>query len=336
VRTLVVLVLVSAVACAQEPPAQAGEAEPAPNVVIILEAAVGAHVWPTARAELDEQHVALCPERISSPEGSDELHCDYVIGPLWVPDEYRVELRGDATGATVERTSDAIWVHSTWDDTRVSYRVDLRRGDPTTDVGSAVDTLRVECDGRRTTVLTPVVRTSPVGLRVAIDASDDVWGVEFHPVAAEHGSGIGGPVESVSFPLEPGTALVACLPDERSSYWDVEFGTFHLVDPEGLWMLSGVDCDETSSTESAEGRMDLPERMHPWEEFIARLETQLVGIGRHDFLRPTRYPALHGAKLHMWEGIVVRGGSRVATVKVDWDGRIQVEACTASDISAVG
>jgi len=58
--------------------------------VVTLEAAAGPHVWPTARAELDEQHVAFCPARISTLEGSDELNCDYVVGPLWVPEAYRI------------------------------------------------------------------------------------------------------------------------------------------------------------------------------------------------------------------------------------------------------
>ena len=215
-------------------------------------------------------------------------------------------------------------------DTSVSYRADVRHGDPGVDLDDAAETLRVTCDGRRTTVLTPVVRTSRVGLQVSVEASDGVWGVEFHPIAWEHGSALGGPVDSGSVPLEPGAALVACVPDSRTSYWDVEFGTFHLVDPDGLWMTSGVDCDETTSTE---GRMHVPEALAPSPELVERLEAEIDGMQPDDLLRPTRYPALHGAKLHMWEGLVVREGSRVAVVNVDWDGRIFVEACVGSGIT---
>jgi len=95
-------------------------------------------------------------------------------------------------------------------------------------------------------------------------------------------------------------------------------------------MTSGVDCAETASTE---GRMHVPDGLAPSPELVERMEAEIDGMQADDLLRPTRYPALHGAKLHMWEGLVVRDGSRVAVVNVDWDGRIFVEACVASGIA---
>jgi hypothetical protein len=329
-RTLVLCLLAALFACAPGTSAVDGEGERTATVVITLDGAVGAHTWPTARAELGAQGVAFCPVRISTPQGSDELHCDYLVGPLWVPGEYRITVRGDAEKATVERTPDAIRVQAAWGDTSVAYRVDLRQGEPMIDPGTAAGTLRIVCDGLRTTVLTPVVRTAPDGLRVSVEAPDDVWGIEFHHLAWQHGTAIGGPVGGASTPLEPGAAVVACLPGPRSSYWDVAFGTFHLVDPDGLWITSGVDCAETSSTE---GRRRLPGDLSPSPELVARLEEALEGLESDDLLRPDGYPALHGAKLNLWEGIIVRDGSRIAVVNVDWDGRVSLDACVGSGIS---
>jgi hypothetical protein len=110
----------------------------------------------------------------------------------------------------------------------------------------------------------------------------------------------------------------------------VAFGTFHLVDPDGLWITSGVDCAETSLTE---GRRRLPGDLSPSPELVARLEEALEGLESDDLLRPDGYPALHGAKLNLWEGIIVRDGSRIAVVNVDWDGRVSLDACVGSGIS---
>lgn len=329
-RAIAVCMLAASAACAASPSVGSEVDEPVPNVLITLTEATHPGSWPTARAEIGEQRVAFCPVRISTPQWSDELSCDYLVGSLWVPPDFRIVLRGDANEATFDRTADETRVEADWPDAHVSYRMDIRRGDPMVDPALAADVLRVVCDARRTTVLTPVVRASSEGLRVSVEASDDVAELEFHRVAWEHGMGVGGPVGDGSVPIEPGAVLVACLPGHRSSYWDVESGTFQLVDPDGLWLTSGVDCEETSG---AEGRLPMSDRWLPFPELIDRLERAIGGMAPDDVLRPDGYPDVHGSKLYLWEGLVVREESRIAVVNVGWDGKIQLEACSGSGIT---
>jgi hypothetical protein len=322
--------LAASAACAGSAWVGSEAEEPVPNVVITLTDATHPGSWPTAQAEFGEQRVALCPARISTAQWSDDLSCDYLVGPLWVPPDFRIVLRGDADEATFDRTADEIRVEADWSDTHASYRMDIRQGDPAVDPSRAADVLRVVCDARRTTVLTAVVRASSEGLRVSVEASDDVAELVFHRVEWEHGMAVGGPVGDGSVPIEPGAALVACLSGPRSSYWDVEFGTFQLVDPHRLWLTSGVDCEETST---AEGQLAVSDRWLPFPELVDRLERAIGGMAPGDVLRPEGYPDVHGSKLYRWEGLVVREGSRLAVVNVDWDGEIQLEACTGSGIT---
>ncbi len=329
VRAIAVCMLAASAACAGSPWAGSEAEKPVPNVVITLTDATHPGSWPTARAEFGEQRVALCPAQISTAQWSDDLSCDYLVGPLWVPPDFRIVLRGDADEATFDRTADEIRVEGDWSDAHVWYRMDIRQGDPTVDPSRAADVLRVVCDARQTTVLTPVVRASSEGLRVSVEPLDDVAELVFHRVAWEHGTVVGGPVGDGSVPIEPGVALVACLSRPRSSYWDVEFGTFHLVDPHRLWLTSGVDCEKTST---AEGQLAVSDRWLPFPELVDRLERAIGGMAPGDVLRPDGYPDVHGSKLYRWEGLVVREGFRLAVVNVDWDGEMQLEACTESGI----
>lgn len=239
-------------------------------------------------------------------------------------------LRGDAEDARVDRATDEIRVDADWPDAHVSYRMDIREGNPVADPALAEDNLRVVCDARQTTVLTPIVRATAEGLRVSVESAEDVTELSFHRIAWEHGTSNGGPVGDGSVPIEPGPALVACLPGQRTSYWDVEFGTFQLVDPDGLWLTSGVDCAETTK---AIGRLRASVRWLPFPELVDRLEGAIAGMTPGDVLRPDGYPDLHGSKLYLWEGLIVRDGSPVPIVNVDTDGKIGLEACTGSGIT---
>lgn len=329
-REIAVCALVACVACARSPLAGPAGDEPVPSVVITLTHASHPESWPTARAELGEQRVAFCPARITTSQWSDELTCDYLVGPLWVPADFRIVLRGDAEDARVDRATDEIRVDADWPDAHVSYRMDIREGNPVADPALAEDNLRVVCDARQTTVLTPIVRATAEGLRVSVESAEDVTELSFHRIAWEHGTSNGGPVGDGSVPIEPGPALVACLPGQRTSYWDVEFGTFQLVDPDGLWLTSGVDCAETTK---AIGRLRASVRWLPFPELVDRLEGAIAGMTPGDVLRPDGYPDLHGSKLYLWEGLIVRDGSPVPIVNVDTDGKIGLEACTGSGIT---
>ena len=90
-----------------------------------------------------------------------------------------------------------------------------------------------------------------------------------------------------------------------------------------------MDCEETST---AEGQLAVSDRWLPFPELVDRLERAIGGMAPGDVLRPEGYPDVHGSKLYRWEGLVVREGSRLAVVNVDWDGEIQLEACTGSGI----
>lgn len=332
-RAIAVCVLLGSVACAGSPWVVPDGAPPPVTVVITLNDRVHPGSWPTARAELGLQRVAFCPVRITTPEGPDDLSCDYLVGPLRVPAEFETVLRGDADEATVERTAIAIHVAAEWSDTSVSYRLDLRRDDTApTDPAIASDTLRIVCDTRRTTVLTPVVRAKPDGLRFSIEASDEVAEFAFHRIAWEHGMSVGAPIGTgmSSVSIEPGAALVACLAGPRSAYWDVSFATFELIDPDELWITSGVDCDRTST---GEARLGTEYRWVPYPQLAEHLEEGISGFVAGDVLRPVGYPRGPGSKLYLWDGLVIRDGERVATVELDWDGRIRAEVCAGSGIT---
>jgi hypothetical protein len=209
VRAIAVCALVVCVACAGGPWVGPAGDEPEPSVVITLTHATHPGSWPTARAELGEQRVAFCPARITTSKWSDELTCDYLVGPLWVPADFRIVLRGTRTRrASIAPRTRSVWMPT--GPTRTSP-IGWTSGKATTWLTrrSLRTSLRVICDARRTTVLTPIVRATPEGLRISVESSEDVTELSFHRIAWEHGTSIGGPVGDGSVPIEPGPALVA-------------------------------------------------------------------------------------------------------------------------------
>jgi hypothetical protein len=91
-----------------------------------------------------------------------------------------------------------------------------------------------------------------------------------------------------------------------------------------------VDCAETTK---AVGQLRASDRWSPFPELVDRLEGAIAGMAPGDVLRPDGYPDVHGSKLYLWEGLIVRDGSRVANLNVDTDGKIVLEACTGSGIT---
>jgi hypothetical protein len=329
VRAIVACVLAGAVTCAGTPRVDHNDASP-PTVLITLDDRVHAGSWPTARAELGGQRIAFCPVLISTPQGSDRLGCDYVVGPLIVPEEYDIDVRAGDSQATVERTPTAILVDARWPDSRVSYRVDLHRGAVTSaDPALASDTLRVVCDAHRTITMTPVVRAQPDGLRFSVEASEGVAEISFHHVAWEHGTSVGGRVGDGAFALQPGKILVACSPGPRTSYSDVEFATFELIDPDGLWFESGVDCDEVTAIE---GRLGTEHRWVSYPRLGAHIQGAISGLIPGDEVRTEGYPEGPGSKLYLWDGLVIRDGARIAVMQLHWDGRLRGEVCLGSGL----
>jgi hypothetical protein len=328
-RAIVACVLAGAVACAGTP--WVGPDSSPPTVVITLNDRVHPGSWPTARADLGSQRVAFCPVLISTPQGSDRLSCDYVVGPLIVPEDYDIDVRAGGSDATVERTHAAILVDARWPDSHVSYRIDLHRGEVTSaDPALASDTLRVVCDAHRTTTMTPVVRAQPDGLRSSVEASEEIAEISFHRVAWEHGMSVVGGVGDGAFALQPGKILVACSPGPRTSYWDVEFATFELIDPEGFWLESGVDCDETTAVE---GRLGTEYRWIPYPRLGAHIEEAISGLIPRDVVRTEGYPKGPGSKLYLWDGLVIRDGARIAVMQLHWDGWLRGEACLGSGLA---
>lgn len=155
--------------------------------------------------------------------------------------------------------------------------------------------------------------------------------LEFHHVAWEHGSSIGARPNSGVAPIEPGAIVVACLPTERSAYWDVKFATFELVDPEGFWLERGVDCSQTSTTRRLvdPAFQDLSDG-----ELAGELSGEVSGLGDEDGLRLAGYPEGPGSKSARWNGLVVRDGAREALVTLGFDDVLEVEACAGSNLTA--
>ncbi len=303
------------------------------TVVITFVDMAGSDAWPSATATFAGRASAMCPVTIVVDGLADDLHCDYPIGPLPVPETFDVRVRGDADSVEVSSTETEITADASWGADHVSYRLDIVRGAMAPpDPNAASDVLRVTCDGKRTTTATPIVEAQDGGISYEVDAAPDVRGLMFHHIAWEHGTAVGADTDGKwPSPIEPGLIVVACLPTNRASYWDVEFATFELIDPNGLWIEDGIDCPETTSSEGG---------VSPWPLMVShlRLDEELrpdvSGLQVDDVLRPVGYPDSPGMKTALWNGLVVREGERVARVTLDFDGAMAVEACVGSGIAA--
>lgn len=200
---------------------------------------------------------------------------------------------------------------------------------------SSSGVLQIRCDEGRTTVLTPVVATTPTGVRVVVLPEGSPIKVEFRGVESD--GWFGGDIEadgsSHPWPIAPGRTEVDCGPDA----WEFEdSATFEVVDPEEYWAVPGLECGETERTEVVGYDGGAAE----WVDERYAISGILVGVER-DEVRMPFYPNGGGSKDMRW--VIVREGRTVGTVWFEpitdrWDprgsglGRVTGEVCTGSGI----
>lgn len=112
--------------------------------------------------------------------------------------------------------------------------------------GSAIeepaDIAIVACWGDAVRLEAPIVRANSDGVRFSFENPGGAWGFAFHPVSHEYASSSGGELrdapEEFSWTLPPGEVIVACVPDEYTTYKGLEAVTTSLtiVDPDGLFV----------------------------------------------------------------------------------------------------
>ena len=122
---------------------------------------------------------------------------------------------------------------------------------PQLSFSSVPDVARVVCDEDGTRVLTPIVRPQPDGVYLTVLNRADARQIQLHHIRhteSEHGSAVGEQLQpglnsrTQGWSIEPGELVVACLPTGHDAFWEVPNATLTVVDPEGLWVPTEVEC----------------------------------------------------------------------------------------------
>lgn len=122
------------------------------------------------------------------------------------------------------------------------------------------DVLRIECDGQTARVLTPTVRTRSDGVHLEVTNTADFETTTSISVSGGSGGSptvpAGGTEESVAAAMPPGAGNVWC----GRSRTDVNEGPpedqVEIVDPDGYWHPTSLDCQGGPSIASPELHID--------------------------------------------------------------------------------
>jgi hypothetical protein len=208
-----------------------------------------------------------------------------------------------------------IQLSATWPEGRAEFSVFVNLYEP-------ADVLDVDCRAHRVPVWqSPVVRAQPDGVHATLrsDASREVRidapGFTSGPFTTlEPGS------STLEIPVPPGIATISCNNAPASQ--------FTVMDPEGLWVPSGLGCPPEDDVLPVKGEID--ERLID-ESVIVR---QLLALEGSDQVLAPGYPDSVRALPLPSRVMVRRDGEVVAKIDV-WLGRparIEGEVCSSSGI----
>lgn len=180
----------------------------------------------------------------------------------------------------------------------------------------AAESVVVVCADGETRVATPVVRVQEDGVHVRI-RNETAAGLSL--LLRQNGGGAGadaprGVSELVTASVVPGDVHVACYDSDLADPSEVPVATFEVVDPEGLWISTDLDCESVVSVTS---------------DFLAgtagltgtAVEAAHSGLAERNRLQPGDKLEAAGYPLAGLPVVrVVRSGLTVATVELQDDG----------------
>jgi hypothetical protein len=164
-------------------------------------------------------------------------------------------------------------------------------GGPSPSASDVPDVARVVCENKGTNLVTPTVRPQPDGVHISIE---DRTGQDVTFVVGDLG-GDNASGEQV-WPIPPGTAQVGCWGMEP----EPDLAEMEVVDPEGLYVSSELDCAEAVGgsgaagvSSSSGGSYGEPPEGDPRDPVvIARefFEDAFGPLGPEDRVEPAGYP----------------------------------------------
>ena len=201
---------------------------------------------------------------------------------------------------------------------------------PTAAAGVPDAELRVACDGTRTTIANPLVRTQPDGVHVRFEnTSGTDLSVEWSDTEgnALFGDGIPAAGATLIYTFGPSDLQVACAETPAA---------FAVVDPDQLYKSPGTWCaakgsgasGTTGGTDYAEGATGVT------GDVVDIARSQLRGLAADDVVEHAGYPLATGNPFVR----VIRDGRTVAAVEYTPDGQggwliVGSNSCEGSDIA---
>jgi len=200
------------------------------------------------------------------------------------------------------------------------------------------DVAQVVCDGSTIEVLTPQIRPQPDGVHVQVDNTTD--GELSVSVTYSTGGGVGGGASpgvseldnalgGTGLPAPPGTTSIECFEAlGGQGPHDVQPVTFEVLDEEGLYVPTALDCDQQVAGIGDYGVGAAGVVGDPVD--LAR--AHFTGLRDTDIVERAGYPESTIPVVR-----VVRDGETIATVEYEPDGQggwLQgtVRRCTDADI----
>ena len=198
------------------------------------------------------------------------------------------------------------------------------------------ETAVIECLEDGAHVLTPLVRAHSNGVRIRIENLADHEVFSFRAVSDARDNEGGrldrDGVTAFTTYAAPGEKLIGCFRTEDDvPYWETDdpaYDRFTIVDPDGLWVSSELECGAQAERSTIETAISTTES--PSYEEMARRE--VPGIRPDDVFQRPGYPE---GEWHFEPRTVLREGRRIAGLMFveageTWD--ILVHACPGSGI----